>query len=351
MARYRLIKELNQTVSVFDGFGVEDTIYFPSTQDVVVQGGGMFSVTNGFDLSGNTGLTGSFFIGDFENDSCEPPIVANNDDEFFAELALKFFSSTPVIVPIDRRIIKFVKDENGNVLLKKLDNTLITSFNPAQNLLRIPEEANRFKIQSLSAFASNPLVLDYTQVNCDLCEPYIDAQDFNGFLVELSKKFFFLETDSDSGTIVIPNRFVANSGYSPRNNGGRRLFDYITGNGDRQIFVSDPNGNVNSVLGMIDTDGQYRYLFNLQAQFYVFEYSTVLFNLETGLNIVPLPNGTQGEVIEVLNIRDSQGESIPFRFKGVEYWRSARIDMDNSLFNASITLISKNYKYVPVAIN
>jgi hypothetical protein len=88
-------------------------------------------------------------------------------------------------------IIKFIKDENGNVLLKKIDDTLITSFNPIQNLVKIPAEPNRFKIQSTASFGTSPFILDYTQVNINLCEPQIMAIDFKTFLVELAKKFFY----------------------------------------------------------------------------------------------------------------------------------------------------------------
>ncbi|MCV9934674.1 hypothetical protein OIU80_20530 [Flavobacterium sp. LS1R47] len=100
----------------------------------------------------------------------------------------------------DTRILKLVKDNNGNVLLMKLDDTLITSFNPAQNLLRIPEAPNKFKIQSNATFGENPLVLDYTQVNCNECIPMIKARDFNDFLLELSKKFFFFKSSGDGGS-------------------------------------------------------------------------------------------------------------------------------------------------------
>jgi hypothetical protein len=94
----------------------------------------------------------------------------------------------------DKRIIKFIKESNGNVLLKKLDNTLITSFNPAQNLLVIPESKDKFKIQSNSVFGENPLVLDYKQINCELCDPVIEASSFNEFLTELSAQFFYQST-------------------------------------------------------------------------------------------------------------------------------------------------------------
>jgi hypothetical protein len=94
----------------------------------------------------------------------------------------------------DKRIIKFIKESNGNVLLKKLDNTLITSFNPAQNLLIIPESKDKFKIQSNSVFGENPLVLDYKQINCELCDPVIEASSFNEFLTQLSALFFYQST-------------------------------------------------------------------------------------------------------------------------------------------------------------
>lgn len=94
------------------------------------------------------------------------------------------------------KIIKFVKDKNGNVLLYRTDdNFLITSFNPAQNVVGIPSIPNMFKIQSEASFGTNPFVLDYMQVDTSLCEPLIVAENFNGFLVELAKKFFFADSD------------------------------------------------------------------------------------------------------------------------------------------------------------
>jgi hypothetical protein len=94
----------------------------------------------------------------------------------------------------DKRIIKFIKESNGNVLLKKLDDTLITSFNPAQNLVVIPESKDKFKIQSSSVFGENPLILDYKQINCELCDPVINAWSFNEFLTQLSALFFYQST-------------------------------------------------------------------------------------------------------------------------------------------------------------
>lgn len=91
------------------------------------------------------------------------------------------------------KIIKFVKDKNGNVLLYRTqDNSLIMSFNPAQNVVGVPSIPNMFKIQSQASFGTNPFVLDYLQVNIDLCDPQIFAVDFNTFLIELAKKFFYI---------------------------------------------------------------------------------------------------------------------------------------------------------------
>ena len=94
------------------------------------------------------------------------------------------------------KIIKFVKDKNGNVLLYRTqDNSLITSFNPAQNVVGVPSVPNRFKIQSEASFGTNPFVLDYLQVNTRLCDPIITAENFNDFLIELAKKYFFMDND------------------------------------------------------------------------------------------------------------------------------------------------------------
>lgn len=97
------------------------------------------------------------------------------------------------------KIIKFVKDKNGNVLLYRTqDNFLITSFNPAQNVVGVPAIPNMFKIQSEASFGTNPFVLDYLQVNTGLCDPIITAENFNDFLIELAKKYFFIDNECES---------------------------------------------------------------------------------------------------------------------------------------------------------
>jgi hypothetical protein len=101
---------------------------------------------------------------------------------------------------VSQRIIKLIKDTNGNVLLQKLDNTLIASLSPSQNVLRIPEAPNQFKIQSNASFGENPMILDYNQIDNKACVPVIEADNFNDFLIELSKKFFFTNNKTQSGS-------------------------------------------------------------------------------------------------------------------------------------------------------
>jgi hypothetical protein len=101
---------------------------------------------------------------------------------------------------VSQRIIKLIKDTNGNVLLQKLDNTLIASLSPSQNVLRIPEAPSQFKIQSNASFGENPLILDYNHIDNKACVPVIEADNFNDFLIELSKKFFFTNNKTQSGS-------------------------------------------------------------------------------------------------------------------------------------------------------
>ncbi|RUT67738.1 hypothetical protein D0817_24865 [Flavobacterium cupreum] len=89
-------------------------------------------------------------------------------------------------------IVKFVKDEKGNVLVYKIqDNSLLWSMNPAQNVTKDQSNKETFKIQSDVSFATNPFVMKYKEVDCSQCEPIIVATNFNDFLIELSRNFFF----------------------------------------------------------------------------------------------------------------------------------------------------------------
>jgi hypothetical protein len=99
----------------------------------------------------------------------------------------------------DTRILYFEKLENGNVLLRKIqDDSLIASFNPAQNLVRFETDPNKFKIQSEASFGTNPFVLDYRAFNLDYCSPAIQASNFNDFLNSLARDYFYLENDCES---------------------------------------------------------------------------------------------------------------------------------------------------------
>lgn len=89
-------------------------------------------------------------------------------------------------------IVKFRKEVNGNVSLCKVaDNTIITSFNPAKNVVKDLSHSNKFKIQSETSFENSPFILDYREIDGLVCEPIIYSSGFDDFLRELSEKFFF----------------------------------------------------------------------------------------------------------------------------------------------------------------
>lgn len=172
---------------------------FSSKQDPVIGLDGAFTLVQVLDWGG---YTRGYDYDNFDFSACVPPIVATNQVEFFAELSKKFFSSS-FTLPVDKRIVKFIKASNGNVLLKKLDDTLITSFTPAQIVVGVAGKPNFFKIQSEASFDAKHFVLDYAQVNRGLCEPDISAENFNDFLIELSDNFF--NTGSSVQEVLVTN--------------------------------------------------------------------------------------------------------------------------------------------------
>ena len=127
---------------------------------------------------------------DFNLNSCNPPILAESANEFFAQLSQKFFSiSFPP--PAEKRIIKFVKTGNGNVLLMKMDNTLIASFASNQSIVKDLNRPDMFMILSETAYNLNPLVFNYQEVWGELCQPAIDNSTMDSLLNALSQYFFF----------------------------------------------------------------------------------------------------------------------------------------------------------------
>lgn len=109
-----------------------------------------------------------------------------------------------------QKVLKFVKEANGNVMLyNKLNNLLIASFNSAENIVRQTGDPYRFKI----AANVNDIgfVLDYRSIDSLLCSPVIIEANINDFLIELSKKFFFLDEKTNAlatGICLIGNLVV-----------------------------------------------------------------------------------------------------------------------------------------------
>lgn len=91
------------------------------------------------------------------------------------------------------KTLKFVKDATGIVLLHKIqDNSLVASFEPSLNIVKERGEPNRFKISSSITADGAGFVLDYRTIDSAVCSPVIVEAGINDFLIELSKKFFFL---------------------------------------------------------------------------------------------------------------------------------------------------------------
>lgn len=147
-------------------------------------------------------------------------------------------------------IVRFIKAANGNVLLQKNDETLIASFNPAQNLLRIPEDKNKFKIQSVSAFGNNALVLDYTQVDLINCSPPIVAANFNEFLIELSRKFFFLDSDSaGAAQNNVVKQLIIEKNNLPPEFTEQDICNYILALPEAQRTIAETDSKWNVIIG------------------------------------------------------------------------------------------------------
>lgn len=146
-------------------------------------------------------------------------------------------------------IVKFVKDENGNVLLRKTqDNSLIASFAPAQNIVKDNSNLDKFRIQSQTSFSANSFVLDFKEINCNLCEPIIVAENLNDFLIELSKKFFFL----DSARIIPLGELIFFKIFPNTNNKIQEIGDYCMGIVEGQFINANYLGGDKNLLASYD---------------------------------------------------------------------------------------------------
>ncbi len=104
-----------------------------------------------------------------------------------------------------QKTLKLVKDTNGDVILYTTADQFIASFNAAQTIVKEAGDLNRFKIVSDPNDAG--FVLDYRTIDSALCIPVIIENGINDFLIELSKKFFFL-TKTQLGNLNTPIAFL-----------------------------------------------------------------------------------------------------------------------------------------------
>ncbi len=137
------------------------------------------------------------------------------------------------------KILKFVKQDSGSVILQNVQtNAVIASFNPAQSVVRENEDPYRFKIVSGSSSDEEGFLLDYRTINVGLCTPAIVEANINDFLIELSKKFFFL----------------ARGGHTPYVEGELLIFKR---NGNQKLLELETNDLVYGVVEGIFIKGIY----------------------------------------------------------------------------------------------
>ncbi|WP_158728642.1 hypothetical protein [Flavobacterium sp. I-STPA6A] len=95
------------------------------------------------------------------------------------------------------KTLKFIKKDNGTVLLQKTqDNSVVASFEPSMSLHRENGDNNRFRIASSTD--EEGFLIDYRFIDFDMCFPVIVQADINDFLIALSRDFFFLAKKAGS---------------------------------------------------------------------------------------------------------------------------------------------------------
>lgn len=105
--------------------------------------------------------------------------------------------------------LKFTKKDNGTVLLQNTqDNSVVASFEPSMSLHRERGNDNRFRIASSTD--DDGFLIDYRYIDCELCIPVIVQANVNEFLIELSEKYFFINSgkSGNSGDAINQNNFV-----------------------------------------------------------------------------------------------------------------------------------------------
>lgn len=161
-----------------------------------------------------------------------------------------------------QKTLKLVKDANGDVFLYTTADQFIASFNPSQTIVKEAGDLNRFKIVINPNEAGFPL--DYRTIDPALCIPVIIENGINDFLIELSKKFFFL-TKTQLGD---NNQIFAKKNY---------INDFVSTLG-QQDFVIPIGFTINSVYinRTFLVSGEYTFLNNILTIIEPLEEGTII---------------------------------------------------------------------------
>lgn len=169
------------------------------------------------------------------------------------------------------KTLAFIKRNNGSVtLLNFTTGEILISFTGGQNLIKDTLNPNRFFISSLVDTSRRGININFLEIDGVQCVPSIATQDFNLFLEELAKSFFFgnIAGISISQKVASYNDLIAGEtageiSYVEQSQGTRWLIGSLGGtyypNGwylwNGTLWVSDTNAIATAINETLQTQG------------------------------------------------------------------------------------------------
>ncbi len=97
-------------------------------------------------------------------------------------------------------MIRFKKQENGNVLIKDENDNITASYTAGMNVFKHPSRENSLLItdDASARETTKGLTISFTSVDLAGCSPAITASDSNGLIDALSNDFFFVKLPSQA---------------------------------------------------------------------------------------------------------------------------------------------------------
>lgn len=100
------------------------------------------------------------------------------------------------------KTLRFEKRPNGNVFLYNNDDgSLITSFEPSQNLFIVKDDINKFRIAADANTDTPAVYIDYRLIDGDISIPLIATFNRENCMRDLADNFFFLNKSNSTESI------------------------------------------------------------------------------------------------------------------------------------------------------